>query len=111
MNKTKPCDRAFTVRIFGKDHGGQTDRACAPPQGAADPRAVWLLRTAIAASARVLIAAHWLPSVKWLQTTRLDRGIVPHCMGMTPTGGSHGNPHRPEKIHSDAWRCCCDVAV
>jgi len=32
------------------------------------------------------------------------RGIILHCMGMTPTGGSYGNRHRTARIHSHAWR-------
>ena len=28
----------------------------------------------------------------------LKRGIVPPCMGMTPTGGSHGNPHPAQEL-------------
>jgi hypothetical protein len=39
------------------------------------------------------------------QTARLKRGIVPlHCMGMTPVGGSHVNPHPTARIHWHAWQ-------
>ena len=46
-------------------------------------------------------------------TIRLPRIVVssPRCMGMTPMGGSHGNPHPAARIHRRAWRRGGSVAV
>ena len=37
--------------------------------------------------------------------------ITLHCMGTTPTGGSHGNPYSSARIRRYAWRRSCVVAA
>ena len=64
------------------------------------------LPTAARSSASAAEARFWLRSERESSHRPRDQSVVSsrHCMGMTPSGGSHGNQHPTARVHCHAWQ-------